>query len=225
MKSHPYFKKYLITGTGQIINEKTNKKVKPYKNEFGYLIVNVEDPYSGKAKKRRVHRLVAEAYIPNPLGKPEVNHKDGVKFNNRPSNLEWCSSKENKDHGWATGLYTKRGDKHPGSLLTASTVHEICKLMEEGARNVDISKAYNIDRDWVSHIRSGDIWKHISGQYSVSKKRVERKSPDKVIKIAELLELGWSDNKIAEETNISRREVNRIRNRQTHSSLTKDYVF
>ena len=51
-----------------------------------------------------VHRLVAQAFIPNPLGLPEVNHKDGVKPNCKASNLEWMTRSENKDHAVDKGL-------------------------------------------------------------------------------------------------------------------------
>ena len=51
-----------------------------------------------------VHRLVATAFIPNPEGKPEVNHKDGCKQNNAVSNLEWVTARENVGHSYAVGI-------------------------------------------------------------------------------------------------------------------------
>lgn len=77
----------------------------------GYLTVNLTN---GKTKKTfRFHRIVAEAFIPNPNGLPQVNHKDGNKLNNNVSNLEWCTDFENKQHARVHGLSARR-DKRTG---------------------------------------------------------------------------------------------------------------
>ena len=76
---------------------RTFSKLKPEETKKGYLRVDLYDEY-GKHKHFKVHRLVAEAFIPNPDGKPQVNHKDGNKRNNSVTNLEWVTDAENKDH-------------------------------------------------------------------------------------------------------------------------------
>ena len=81
----------------------------------GYFIVDLYE--DGRRSTKRVNRLVAEAFIPNPDDKPEVNHKDGNKLNNNVGNLEWTTSKENCEHAWRTGLarpsYGMLGHKNP----------------------------------------------------------------------------------------------------------------
>ena len=67
-----------------------------------YRIVTAQ--VNGVQKRFYVHRLIAEAFIPNPDGKPEVNHKDGNPWNNRAENLEWCTRSENATHAYRTGL-------------------------------------------------------------------------------------------------------------------------
>lgn len=61
-----------------------------------------------QVKTFSIHRLVAQAFVPNPLGKPQVNHKDGNKKNNYFENLEWCSASENMVHAYKNGLVKTR---------------------------------------------------------------------------------------------------------------------
>lgn len=71
--------------------------LKPSNNGQGYLFVNLCK--DGKMKNCRVHRLVGQAFIPNPNNLPQINHKDENKGNNMVENLEWCSSKYNNNYG------------------------------------------------------------------------------------------------------------------------------
>lgn len=71
-------------------------------NNKGYLFVCAKE--NGRRKNLLIHRLVAEAFIPNPENKPEVNHIDGNPHNNRVDNLEWVTSSENRKHAyWSLG--------------------------------------------------------------------------------------------------------------------------
>lgn len=92
--------KYVISSCGKVMRFKANKwsDVNGEINH-GYNRVNLS--LNGKAKKFRVHRLVAQAFIDNPLNKPFVNHIDGNKLNNHVSNLEWCTASENEHHSYS----------------------------------------------------------------------------------------------------------------------------
>lgn len=90
---------YLVYEDGRIWSNKTNKFLKPRPLLNGYLFVQLfnEDGF----KNMLIHRLVASAYIPNPNGFPQVNHKDENKANNNVDNLEWCTAKYNMNYGEA----------------------------------------------------------------------------------------------------------------------------
>lgn len=78
------------------------KLLKKMINTSGYKAIDL--CVLGKRKAHRIHRLIATAFIPNPLNLPCVNHKDGNKLNNDISNLEWCTYSENSTHAHKTGL-------------------------------------------------------------------------------------------------------------------------
>lgn len=88
---------YEVSNLGNIRNIKTKKLKKPYLNEKGYLILSLWK--NCKPKSCRVHRLVAEAFLPNPNNLPQVNHKDENKTNNNVENLEWCDNEYNNNYG------------------------------------------------------------------------------------------------------------------------------
>ncbi len=69
-----------------------------------------------------VHRLVALAYLPNLECYPQINHKNGVKTDNRVQNLEWCTASQNKQHSWDIGLETVTDKKRAASRINAYTM-------------------------------------------------------------------------------------------------------
>lgn len=96
-----YEDKYRISNLGNVLslnyrNSHKTKPLKPMCNRGGYWVVNLMSHCNRKTET--VHRLVALAFIPNPENKREINHKDFDKGNNKESNLEWCTSKENSRH-------------------------------------------------------------------------------------------------------------------------------
>lgn len=85
-----------LVWNGKGYKTEPQKILKQGRNHKGYPIVYLSK--DAKQKTISVHRLMAKAFIPNPLNKPQVNHIDGVKTNNIVSNLEWCTNQENQEH-------------------------------------------------------------------------------------------------------------------------------
>lgn len=93
---------YQVSSLGRVSNYRKMLAIQTMPKGYLTIVFKVKQV----AHNRLVHRLVAEAFIENPEVKPEVNHKDGDKSNNSVSNLEWCTSSENKRHALDTGIKT-----------------------------------------------------------------------------------------------------------------------
>ena len=92
------FELYSVSDQGNVRNDKTGRILKGGLDKDGYPQVILCKNRS--RVNRKVHRLVAEAFTPNPDNKPQVNHIDGNKQNNAASNLEFCTNQENQTHFW-----------------------------------------------------------------------------------------------------------------------------
>ena len=88
---------YAVTPEGEVWSYKRKKFLKPRADRYGYLYI---DLYKDNVMKTyKIHRLVAEAYLPNPENLPQINHRDENKTNNCLQNLEWCDCKYNNNYG------------------------------------------------------------------------------------------------------------------------------
>lgn len=94
---------YMVSHLGGVYSLKSRRRLNPSKT--GYALVTLRK--EGKSVSRPVHRLVADAFLPNPDNLLIVNHKDGNKQNNRLDNLEWCTQKENVAHAIKMGVHGK----------------------------------------------------------------------------------------------------------------------
>ncbi len=125
-------------------------------NGTGYKRVNI----GGKAYL--LHRLVADAFIKNPKKKPFINHKNGIKTDNRVCNLEWVTRAENASHASRTGLVA-RGERQGAAKLTEKDVLQI-RAWPSGYLQRDIAKKYGVAQQTISKIKSNFSWRHIKEQ-------------------------------------------------------------
>ena len=124
-----YEELYQVSDTGEVMNVRTGKILKAYKEKSGYLRVGLYK--DGKEKSFRVHRLVAEAFIPNPLNLPEVNHKSEDKHDNRVENLEYCDRKYNINYGTRNDKVAEKVSKTVFQFSkTGEFIMEWCSVSE-----------------------------------------------------------------------------------------------
>ena len=134
---------YQVSNFGRVKRVKTNRVLKGSKHTHGYLVVGL---YKNNTKStKKIHRLVAEVFIPNTDNKPEVNHIDEDKTNNMVSNLEWVTAKENSNHGTRNERRAKT--QSIPIIVTNLTTGESTKFNSgtECARQLDLDQG-NITR-------------------------------------------------------------------------------
>lgn len=153
---------YKVSPDGVVIG-KRGKPMKAVDNGRGYGIVSLY--VDGKVMTKAVHRLVAEAFIINLKGLPEVDHIDADKTNNHVSNLRWCTRSQNIDHAYSTGSRSATGNDNANAILNDSEVRLICMLLQEGHRQCEI-RDMGFPYGTVRAIKQRRQWIHISKEYS-----------------------------------------------------------
>lgn len=140
---------YTISDTGEIYSLISNKYMKCSACTSGYPMAKLYVSYDAETNKRvyvyrRVHRLVAEHFVPNPDNLPVVNHIDGDKSNNSASNLEWCTHKQNSEHAFATGLTPKKE-----RTLSDEQLKKCEEAYANGATVAELAAIYGVSRSAV----------------------------------------------------------------------------
>jgi len=195
-----------------------------YMDKYGYIVYRNSyidtDGYERitlLGSSIKVHRLVTEAYIPNPENKKTVNHKDGKKLNNYVGNLEWNTQKENVRHATYTGLRT-------GFLTDVKIVKEICELLEKGMKPKEVSKIKNITLNTVERIAYKYTWTEISKKYNLPDSYAEFKfSDDDIHSICKMLESGKSNKFIQSKYDISTSMIRSLMAGKTRKDITSQY--
>lgn len=150
---------YGITMNGQVYSYFYNKWIAQNKDYKGYLVLSLSLP-DGRSVPQKLHRLLAMMFIPNPENKRQVNHRNGIKDDNRLENLEWVNQIENGMHAVHAGLY-------PQSQLTEETAHKACQLLEAGWSVRKVAEALFTTYATISSITLRKSWCHISSQYNI----------------------------------------------------------
>lgn len=136
---------------GRVLKETLGRK--------GYVYLKLRK--EGRRKRLSLSRLVAQAFIPNPENKPEVNHKNGIKAFNWPENLEWVTHSENHLHR-SRILGVGIGEKHGRAKLKNKDIPIIRRLLREGHLfQREIGEMFGVGRTTVSAINNKRNWAHI----------------------------------------------------------------
>lgn len=127
----------------------------------GYPCIGVR--ISGCLKYHRVHQIVAKEWVENPDNKPFINHKNGIKTDNRVENLEYCTASENIKHSYEKlGHPRMQGTKSPKAKLNDKKVREIKKLINEGKTMRAIASIFKTHHSIIQGIKSGKRWPHVN---------------------------------------------------------------
>jgi hypothetical protein len=137
-----------------------SKILKPNPCKKGYLIGAVS--LMNKLYVYKIHRLVAENFIPSIDGKNHVNHKNGIKTDNRVENLEWVTNQENISHAFKTGLcYNPRGENARNVKITKDQAKEIINLRNQGFKRNEIYLKTNVSQKIIDNIIYNNSWSHL----------------------------------------------------------------
>lgn len=171
---------YEISSDGRVFshnykNSGRRKELRQRLDRYGYPIVFMSS--NGRKYKRTVHRLVAFAFLGNPIAeRTHVNHKNGVRHDNDFTNLEWVTHQENVQHSWKVNgrkhsesrvkahiaLFT--GESNPVAKLTTEQVLEIKDKRRNGATLKELSAEYGVATGQISSIARGKSWSHLLEQ-------------------------------------------------------------
>lgn len=151
-------KYWKVNNYNNIINKK-EKIIKQNLDHKNYLFVHLWK--NGKSKNFKVHRLVAQTFIPNPENKLTVNHKDGNKSNNSVENLEWCTQSENVIHAYKKGLAKRRtGKMNKNSKIVYQIDKETKKIINIFYGTTEASR--------ITGIPQSNIWRCCAGKQKYS---------------------------------------------------------
>lgn len=220
------FPDYYVSYCGKIIRGRTKKHMKqvPHGNP-PYLTIRT--CVKNVPKNTRVNRVTAFVWCHNddPENKTQVNHKDGDKYNNHGSNLEWVTESQNQRHAIETGLKGK-GSELYNSQLTEDQVHEICKFLIDGHLVKDLADRFGCSKDIIRKIKAGDTYFHIRQLYEIPHTYLSDYAEPTIRWVCERILEGKSDKWISENStnkNLTIIECKRIRYKIRYKYISDEY--
>lgn len=151
---------YLVSPDGTIFGPK-GTPLKHRENHDGYAVVTMGK--KGHRGTQFVHRIVAELYLPNPLGLPEVDHVDGNRMNPAVENLEWVTHQENvrRAHERGNHIGKHQGENNPRAHLNAEIVMQLRSEYQSGTTVMELHHKHGFPYNTISNAVRGITWKHL----------------------------------------------------------------
>lgn len=148
------YETYEVSDTGNVKNVRTGKILGRRLDKNGYL--NVYLYSNGKGTNKKVHRLVADAFLARDSNRDQINHKNGIKDDNRVGNLEWCTRSENTRHAYHTGLLHSNMEDAIAARrkISDNDIVGVLDMRSKGFRLKDIARRYDMSISGIHYICS-----------------------------------------------------------------------
>ncbi len=159
---------YKVSNYGDVMNSRG--KLRKLTKHFGYSRIGLSK--NGISKDHPVHRLVAQAFIPNPNNYPQINHKDFNRSNNVVSNLEWCTRIQNAQHAIKGGRYIwYKGANHINAKLTNEQVIKIRELYKKKEKSQNqLAALFSVSQRTIQFVVHGQHYADILSYLERGKK-------------------------------------------------------
>ncbi len=225
VRPHPEFYMYGSTYSGKVYRIDRKKLItNTYNKRAKYYYIRISQ--KNVPRTLRLHIFIAKCWHENPNNHRIVNHIDGDKLNCHGSNLEWGTDSQNQQHALSLGLKQKGEDLY-NAKLTDDQVHQVCELLEEGYRVVDLADMFGVKKDNIRKIKDGSCYFHVRSLYvNIPHQFKTEYSVGTVKWICEKILEGISDVNIAKtcsNNTMTPIDVKRIRRKIRYTSVSDEY--